>query len=142
MKKLHKIGAEDFSFSLGVKFGSHGNGYSQCSLEVTPNMLNVYQVLHGGVIYTMVDTGMGAALATLLKNNEICATIEIKINYFQTVSSGSLMAESKVVHKGNKVAALVSEVKDGEGKLIAMASGSFYIARETDNFSIRSKSRE
>jgi hypothetical protein len=35
-------------------------------------------VVHGGVLFTMADTAMEAALIPMLEKGQICATVEIK----------------------------------------------------------------
>ncbi len=69
---------------------------------------------------------MGGALALLLDRNELCTTVEIKISYFLAVSSGTLTCDTRIIHKGNRIATLESEVKQGK-KLIAKAIGTFLV---------------
>jgi len=117
-----------FSQTLGITFEEHHAGTSRCSLKMRESFLNPNGVVHGGVIYTIVDTGMGLALWTLLRPEELCSTIEIKINYLRPVVAGRLIAESRVVQRGSTVAVLESRVEDEAGKLVALATGSFHLA--------------
>lgn len=112
---------------LGITFETFGDGRARCSLQVKEDFLNPDGVVHGGVIYTLVDTGMGLALWTLLRSDELCRTIEIKINYLRPVSSGRLVADNEVIQRGATVAVLQSRVEDERGKLIALATGSFHV---------------
>lgn len=115
-----------FAGLIGLRFSKSANGSSICSLEVKQNLLNPHGVLHGGVAYSLADTGMGAALYSLLEEGQSCATVEIKIAYLRPVTSGTLACETKVIHKGRKLAFLESEVKSGE-QLIAKAMGTYSI---------------
>jgi acyl-CoA thioesterase len=63
----------------------------------------------------------------MLDDGQLCATIEIKINYFRPAISGTLRCETKVVHKGRRTAAMESEVLGDDGKLLARATGTFMI---------------
>ena len=74
----------------------------------------------------MADTGMGGALYTLLVNSELCATIEVKINYIKPVKTGSVTCDTKVINKGKKVAVLESELFN-DGVLVAKALGTYSI---------------
>lgn len=107
-------------------FTTFEQGYSQCILEVNEKLLNPHKVLHGGVIYSMADTGMGGALYSYLGEGELCATIEIDIVYFTAVTSGMLTCDTKVVHRGKKIATMESEIKN-DGYLVAKAMGTFSI---------------
>lgn len=115
-----------FAELIGLIFTKHENGSSQCSLNIEKKLMNPHGVLHGGVMYSMVDTGMGAALYSLLEENESCATIEVKINYFKPVKEGVLICNTKVIHKGRSISVLESEIINKE-KLVAKAFGTFSI---------------
>ncbi|MBW2142730.1 MAG: PaaI family thioesterase [Deltaproteobacteria bacterium] len=59
-----------------------------------------------------------------MNQNELCATVEIKISYFVPVTSGTLTCDTRVVHKGKKIATLESEIRQDE-TLVAKAIGTF-----------------
>jgi len=123
---LQSKGFHPFGELIGLNFIKFEAGYSQCALEVNEKLLNPHHVAHGGVIYSMVDTGMGGALYQVLKKDELCTTIEIKIAYFASVASGTLTCDTRIVHKGKRIATLESEVKKGK-TLVAKAMGTFLI---------------
>ena len=104
-------------------------GYSRMRLDVDPAWHNPNGVLHGAVIYTMVDYSMGGTVQRGLPENEYCATIEIKINYMGMVREGTLIAESRVVKQGRNVAFTESKVTDDKERVVATATGSWYIFR-------------
>lgn len=121
MKGFHKFGD-----LLGFEFTKFEIGYSQCILQVDEKHFNPHNVVHGGVLYSMADTGMGAALYSLLEKNELCATVEIKINYFKPVREGTIICDTTVIHKGKTIGVLESELKNGE-TLVAKANGTYSI---------------
>ena len=121
-------GFHPFGELIGLSFSEFKKGYSECVLEINERLLNPHQVVHGGVIYSMADTGMGMALYPYLDEAELCATVEIKIVYFMAVASGILTCKTRLVHKGKRIAALESEIK-GDGRLIAKAMGTYSIFR-------------
>ena len=101
-------------------------GHSVLSLVVTEDHLNPHRVVHGAVVYAMADTGMGAALYPTLSEGEICATIEIKINYFKPVHQGRLTCVTQLVNRGRTVANLDSRVYLDD-LLVAQANGNYAI---------------
>ena len=103
-----------------------GKGGSKATLTAEHKHMNPHGVVHGAVIYALADTGMGAALYPTLAAGEICATIEIKINYFKPVRDGLLVCETELVNRGKTVANLQSRVLQG-GTLVAMANGNYAI---------------
>lgn len=119
--------AQGFLELIGFKFIKKGKGFSRSELTITASLLNPYDTVHGGVVYSLADTGMGGALSTCLEEDERCSTIEIKINYLKSVPSGTLTCDTKVIHKGKNIAFLESVVKDHEDKPVATATGTFNI---------------
>ncbi len=115
-----------FGELLGLDFATVVDGHSQCSLEIREELLNPYGVLHGGVIYSLADTGMGGALHSCLQEDELCSTVEIKIVYFRPVASGTLTCNSEVIRRGRRLAFTESEILKGD-RLIAKATGTFSI---------------
>ena len=100
-----------------------------CILSIDEKVLNFNGTVHGGVPYTLADVSMGRALSHHLADDERIATVEMKVNYFVAVSSGTLVAEGKLIHKSRRLAVLESEVTC-EGRLIAKAVGTFYISKK------------
>ncbi len=119
-------GFNPFGELIGLDFSGYGDGRSRCQLEVREELLNPHGVLHGGVIYSMADTGMGGALYSILVEGELCTTVEIKITYLAAVTSGKLTCDTRVISRRSRIAILESEVEN-EGQAVARAMGTFYI---------------
>ena len=115
----------DFLDLIGLWHQEDDSG-PQNEIEIGPQHFNPYGSVHGGVIYSLADTSMGALLAPELAENERTATIEIKINYLAAVRDGSIRAETTLVNRGRRVAVLESDVFNGD-RLVAKALGSFAI---------------
>ena len=116
-----------FAELIGFEITARGEGRCTSELEAAHQHLNPNGVVHGAVIYALADTGMGGALSSLLADDLYCSTIEIKINYFRPAPPGPLRCETRVVHKGSRTAALESEIFNGDGTLLARATGTFMI---------------
>lgn len=119
-----------FADLVGLKVIMQKEGSSICSIEVCEKLLNPHRVVHGAVIYSLADTGMGAALYPSLLDGQICATIEIKINYYRAVSEGVISCETNVVNRGKSVANMESSMFCS-GELIAKANGNYSIFSPT-----------
>jgi acyl-CoA thioesterase len=117
-----------FTEQLGLKFEERRPGYCRCTLAFTLAHHNPHGVVHGAVLFAMADTGMGAALYPTLDAGEICATIEVKINYFKPVASGVLTCVTELVSRGKTIANMESSVYLNE-TLVAKANGNYAIFR-------------
>jgi acyl-CoA thioesterase len=122
-------GFDPFGALVGLTFTRWEEGYSQCVMEIDGKLLNPHKTLHGGATYTMADSGMGATLYSCIDEDELCATIEIKIVYFKAVNSGTLICDTRLVNRSKRIATLESEIRQGE-RLIAKALGTWSIFKE------------
>ena len=122
-----------FSDLVGLEFTEADQSYSRGELEVTDELRNPYGVLHGAVLYAMADTGMGAAVSAGLDDEQQCATIEVKISYFEPVESGRVTCETSVLREGGSVVYLASELSQTEEEdpqteeTVAHATGSYAV---------------
>ena len=118
--------AHPFADLVEFAVDAQAAGRSTLSLRVAAKHMNPHHVVHGAVLYAMADTGMGAALYPTLAAGEICATIEIKINYFKPVVDGRVVCETELLNRGKSVANLESRLFVGE-TLVAQANGNYAI---------------
>lgn len=115
-----------FAELIDLRIVERTAGSSRVALTVTESHLNPHRVVHGAVLYALADTGMGAALYPTLAAGEICATIEIKINYFKPVAGGDVVCTTRLVNRGRTVANLESALVVDD-VLVASANGNYAI---------------
>jgi acyl-CoA thioesterase len=124
--------APSFARHVGMTIDEAAAGRARCSLVMQDHHRNSTGVAHGGALFTLADTAMGAALVATMDEGEICATIEIKIGYFKPVFEGTLVCEAVILNKGKSVASLEATIRNGEA-LVGKASGTFSVfRRKTD----------
>jgi acyl-CoA thioesterase len=116
-----------FADLLGMRVKSVGEGRARFELAVEAKHLNPTGTLHGGVIYSLADSAMGAALFSQLDPGEQCATLEIKMNYLASVSGGAISADAVVVQRTKRIGVIEAKVFGEADRLIALATGTFYI---------------
>mgnify|MGYP005840612109 CR=1 FL=1 len=127
-------GFNPFGELIGLVFTGYGDGRSRCEVPVREELFNPHGVLHGGVLYSMADTGMGGALYSVLDEGELCTTVEIKIVYLAAVSSGILVCDTRVIERRARLAVLESDILNrgpDDERLVAKALGTFYIYRSS-----------
>jgi acyl-CoA thioesterase len=120
-------GVGPFADLLGIQRTAMQEGRARFEMTVGSQHLNPHGVVHGGALYSLVDYAMGGALTSRLAPGERCATLEIKINYLAAVSEGRVGAEAWVVARTARVAVLEARVQADGDRLVALATGSFYI---------------
>ncbi|QIW22880.1 PaaI family thioesterase [Sulfolobus sp. S-194] len=114
---------------LEVKILEIKPGYSKIQIPYKEEFCRRGNVLNGGIIMTAIDFAGG--LATLSVNDGIDqVTQELKINFLEPMYKGPFIVEGKVVRKGRTAVVVQIEFRDSEGKLGAIALGTWYIIRD------------
>jgi acyl-CoA thioesterase len=116
-----------FAELVGFEVFPESDGTGKAQLIVAERHLNPNGVVHGGALFTLVDTAMGASLMQRLDEGEICATLQISMNFLRAVVSCDVVeCEARVVNKGRRFANVRGELYVQE-KLVGTADGNFAI---------------
>jgi uncharacterized protein (TIGR00369 family) len=88
------------------------------------NHLNPLGGIHGGWTATIMDSALACAVQTTLEIGEAYTTAEFKVNLLRpiTPSTGEVMCEGRVVHRGRTLAVSEASLKDASGKLLAFGT--------------------
>ncbi|WP_338450647.1 PaaI family thioesterase [Niallia oryzisoli] len=84
--------------------------------EITQSRGNV----HGGVVASLVDAAVGAALRSLLPGGKAGVTVELKVNYLRPASGDRLIAKGRVIKKGNSLVVGEATILNDEEKEVAV----------------------
>lgn len=114
-----------FGRFIGIRVVSLRPGRCVLELEMLPHHHNPVGVVHGGALFTLMDTSMGGALRAARRGRSSVA-IEIHTRYLEPVVSGRVRAEGRVVRIGKSIAVMESVARQGKRE-VARASGSFYL---------------
>ena len=112
---------------LGMDVGSPTPGRGEAHLAIDSRHLNPNGVVHGAVLFAMVDTAMGAAAMGVVPAGHLCASVEVHLRFLRSVSAGSLTALIEVDRAGRRIIHLSGQVHDGGGVLVATATGTFAV---------------
>jgi uncharacterized protein (TIGR00369 family) len=100
----------------------------QVVFSCTPDesLYNPIGMVHGGLVCTLADTVVGCAVHTTLEAGLTYTSIDLSVSYLRPVTSvsGALRATGRVTKPGRRVAFADAEIIDGEGKVVATATGS------------------
>ena len=118
----------DFNEHVGYEvLGFQDNRYV-IRLEVADHHRNRYGIVHGGVLFTMLDTAMSRAFFdTLPPESNKGVTLEMKINYLKATDSGTLTANGMVVNSTRRTAFVEGFVENEAGELVAKASATMML---------------
>jgi len=110
-----------YALNMGMKLVELSKGSAKVKLELKKEFLNWENLIHGGVIASVLDQAFGCSLNTL---DHIYVAVQLNINYLTAAPVGeTIYAESKVIYAGKKLGVSEMTVVDSKGKTIARATG-------------------
>ena len=110
-----------YALNMGMKLVELSKGYAKVQMELKKDFLNWENMIHGGVIASVLDQAFGCSLNTL---DYIYVAVQLNINYLSAAPVGeTLFAESKVIYSGKKLGVSEMTVSDSKGKTLARATG-------------------
>ena len=114
----------NFSRLLGIRILRAENGEAELRMAMQEQMLNLHGRMHGGALYSLIDTALGQASHSLFGGEAGSMTLECKVNYIRGVEAGEVVCHARVLNAGHKVHVLEARVEQGD-KLIATAQATF-----------------
>jgi len=113
---------------LGMELTGDEPGVGVATVHVGPEHLNPNGVVHGAVLFALVDTAMGKSTMSVVDEpGRYCASIEVSLRFVRPAVSGPLAATATVVKRGRNVVHLEARVVEGAERLVATAAGTFAI---------------
>lgn len=110
---------------VGYRIREVERGRAVFELEPAEHHYNPFATVHGGIMATVLDSAMTAAVLSTLEIGFACATLELKVNFVRPVTgaAGVLRAEGSVIHLGSSIATAEGRLLDGGRRLCAHAVG-------------------
>lgn len=77
------------------------------------------QVIHGGMVTTILDSAMGAAAWSVLTAEEVFLTADLRVEFYRASRPGPLIAAGLVIKRTSRLVFCSAELFDGDGRLLA-----------------------
>ena len=103
------------------------NDQTEVRVRVTPFLLNRAQVVHGGVICTLMDEAIGWAVYNNLEKGKRAVTAELKINFLAAATRGTITGRGRVIRQGKNLVTGEGDLFDHEGNHLARGLGTWMI---------------
>lgn len=89
-----------FMIHSGIQITDVGDGCATAAADLTPVSTNLYGAAHGGFLFTMADcvTGMAAH-----SDGRHYVTLNSNFNFMRMAKKGTVVADAKVVKRGQTV---------------------------------------
>lgn len=112
---------------LGIRLVHVDNGQSEVHLPIKKEFTQLHGNVHGGILATVLDASMAAAVNSLLPEHEYTVTTEMKVNYLSPATDGVLVAKASVIKRGRSLSLCQADLYDDKGKHLCHATATFYI---------------
>lgn len=117
---------DGFDAYVALVDGERDEGRAVVTLTADDRHLNRAGTVHGGAIATLIDVAMGRAMGTLIDDDEMPVTVEMKVNYLEPGEAGELAADARVTRRGRRFTVVHADVTQvASGETVAEAMGTF-----------------
>ena len=116
-----------FADWLGMRFETADDGAREIVLDVQPHHTNRRGVLHGGVVSSLLDSALGAAVVAAIKPEEWCGTVSLHVQFQRPARGPRVAARARLDSRGERVAFATCELVDALGKVCARAQGVWHV---------------
>lgn len=108
---------------VGAELPDGEDGTARLELEVDDRHLNPAGAVHGGMLATLVDTTMGAAVRSAV-DGEVPATSQLTVTYLRPGKPGRLVVTARVSKRGESLTVCEADVEQ-DGKTLVHALATF-----------------
>lgn len=121
----HACEAVPFLKLLGIEVESVGPGIATLVVSVRPELMRNDNIVHGGVMASLIDSAFAFAIIPILDDGERTVTVDLTIHYLRPLSNGTAKAVARVVRAGRRVITVSAELFDENDKLAATALSTY-----------------
>jgi uncharacterized protein (TIGR00369 family) len=112
-----------FAERLGARAEVADDGSARMTFTAREEHLNQAGTLHGGVLATLVDTAMGAAVRSAVDEGDVPATSQLTVTYLRPGRPGDLTVTARVRNRGEHLTVTEAEAEqDGKSLVHAVAT--------------------
>lgn len=118
---------------LGVEVLDIAPGWSKARLAYRPDLVQPAGIMHGGVIATLVDTGIAHALLMTDRFQELreqqgaLVSVDLRVKFLRPVSEGAVLCEATVVRLGRHLVHAEAVVTSENGKEVARGDAIYMV---------------
>lgn len=113
-----------FSQWLGIEVLEIKEGYSKLQMLVRKEMLNGFDIVHGGIAFSLADSAFAFACNN---RNNLSVALDTSINFIKPVMPGDiLIAEAKELHNGRSTGLYHITITNQHEKEVAFFKGNCF----------------
>lgn len=115
---------DHFTKWLGLEIDKADAGYCKLHFTIKKEMLNGFESVHGGVIFSASDSALAFAANS---HGSVAVALDVSITFTKPAKEGDIVyVEAKEIYLGNKTALYDIRTTNSEGTLVAQFKGTVY----------------
>lgn len=120
----HMMQKDLFSQWLGIHIIEIKEGYSKLKMIVRKEMVNGFDIVHGGITFSLADSAFAFACNN---RNNLSVALDTSINFIKPVHVGDeLIAEAKEVHNGRSTGLYQVTITNQKDHTVAIFKGTCF----------------
>jgi acyl-CoA thioesterase len=125
IRVVDKMMQEDlFSQWLGISVLEITEGYSKIQLTLREEMINGFNVIHGGVAFSLADSAFAFACNS---RNNLSMALDTSITFTKATKPGDVLtAEAKELHNGRSTGLYLITLTNQNGEQVALFKGTCF----------------
>ena len=113
-----------FTRWLGLEIEEINAGYCRLHYSIREEMLNGFENVHGGVLFSAADSAFAFACNS---HGRITVALDVSVTFTRPVKEGQrLTVEAKEVYLGNKTSVYDIRTTNQEGEMVCLFKGTAY----------------
>ncbi|MNU72839.1 Acyl-coenzyme A thioesterase PaaI [compost metagenome] len=118
------IKRDQFTKWLGLEFDAIDTGYCKLHYTVREEMLNGFESIHGGVLFSASDSAFAFACNS---HGIITVALDVSISFTKPAKAGDVLTvEAKEEYLGNKTGLYIIRTTNEAGQLVSLFKGTAY----------------
>ena len=123
-----RVADEPYARKLGLTLLKIEPGYALVEMALTDDMANIFDMAHGGAIFSLIDEAFEISCNT---HGTVTVALSVAVTYHRPPTRAAVLrAESREVHRSTKTATYEIKVTEGDDTLIASCQALAYRKRE------------
>ena len=118
------LAKDRFTEWLGIIIDEHKEGYCKLHFTVRDEMLNGFDIAHGGIVFAAADSAFAFACNG---QGRLTVALDVSISFVKTATAGDeLFIEARELHAGNKTGFYDVRVTNKDHEIVALFKGTAY----------------
>lgn len=120
----HMLKNDLFSQWLGISIIEIKDGYSKIKMNVRPEMINGFGIVHGGIAFSLADSAFAFACNN---RNILSVALDTSINFIKPIHVGDeLIAEATEIHNGRSTGLYQITITNQNEHTVAIFKGTCF----------------